>query len=277
MKPNNKWLSISLFCKKHHWPDLMQNGILPHINKLRHEGRVKNYCLEFNGSNGDNIRLTLLVPASNASTVARETGDHFTAYLSTLPVTENKKEADARKLFMDFPDNTIQYGLYTVDNGDPALQQGLSEIIITALFTEAKDDTIIIRLAFYLYITLLQVASGNTGLSFKQLLTMEYCFYTDLGETGDAVIMKQFFAENRHMLFETSYTIMKLRGGLPEWVYQWAGLCEIKFKNHPVYNNSSIAAKAVFDTIAGYIDKQINLSANTRILLFHFIRQLTAV
>ena len=255
----------------------MENAILPHINKLSREGRVKNYFLQFNNSNGENLRLPLLVSAGNESNVARETGDHFTSYFYTLPVIEDKKEDHAHKLFMDFPCNTIQYGLYSVDNGDPHLQQSLSEVIIEALCTEIKDDTIIIRLAFYLYVTLLQIASGNTRLSFNQLLTMEYCLYTDVGETDEALIIKLFFEENRHMLFDTCYNVMKLREGLPAWVYQWAAVCETRFNNCLANNNSPEARKKVFNEIARHIDDQMNLNIHVKLLLFHFIRQITAV
>ena len=282
MRPNNAWLSVSLFCSKHYWPDLMSKGILPHLNMLYREENLQAHHIHLNYANGENIRLPLLVSYNETTWVARQTDDFFKSYFSKAPVHENKTEVPRNKLFMNFASNTIQYGLYSMKTrhafyDDTDFQQTLSDIIIEALANDMINDAVILRLSFFLYLTLLQITTQNTNVAFDRLLTIPFYFPYDDRKAPDLGLFAQLFDENKEAMFNISYDITRKSEGLPPWVRQWAAVCKTKMKKSILNNYHKTEGKQAYDEIAYYIDQQVGINESMKFLLFKFIRKVNTV
>jgi hypothetical protein len=152
------WLSTSLFCNSTHWGRLMSEGIAGFVSSTP---KLINYTIEFNYLSGENIRLALLVSQNDASVIAKNADLHFKNYFakSNLNIKLHKPLFDG--IFMLFPTNTIQYGLYPPQHIIQDEMQrhqtaiDLSEIMIEALQDEI-DDEAIITFAFYLQMGLIR-------------------------------------------------------------------------------------------------------------------------
>lgn len=282
MRPNNAWLSVSLFCDKHCWPDLMSKGILPYINMLYRKEDLQAHHIQLNYANGENIRLPLLVKYDHTTWVARQTDDYFRSFFSQTAVPENKTEILKDKLFMNFPPNTIQYGLYSMKTrhaffDDTDFQQTLSEIIIEALANDMVNDAAILRLSFFLYLTLLQVITQNTSVELDRLLTVPFYFPYDDRKAPDMGLFTQLFDENKEAMFNLSYDITRKSENLPPWVRQWAAVCKTKMKKSILNNYYKVEGKQAYDEIAYYIDQQVGINERMKFLLFNFIRKVNTV
>lgn len=152
----NKWLSISVFVAKCNWHILLKDVIHPYINMLFDEDKIISFKLQFDYLCGENIRLALLVPNHLAYKVAKKTDIYFKAFFKKEQLLPISNEGPFNSVFMPYPQNTVQYGLYStsiLSESDDLLifQQAISEAMIEVF----ADDNIIddeIILTFGLYI-----------------------------------------------------------------------------------------------------------------------------
>lgn len=152
------WLSTSLFSNISNWHQIFQQGIRPFVEN---NNRVKAYTIEFNYLSGQNIRLALLTDEYEKQEVAKNTDAYFKDYFETANLQQIPVKLPIGGVFMPFPANTIQYGLYPpVTVGLDKLDQftlpiTVSKIMVAALQDEIDDETIL-TLAFYLQISLVK-------------------------------------------------------------------------------------------------------------------------
>src|SRR5687768_7375757 len=84
----SEWLSVSIFCSRSHWNQLL-NEISLLLHKMQFED-IHPILLQFNYLGGDNIRWALYIPAEETNNFTRQIDDHFRYFFSKarLPVKE---------------------------------------------------------------------------------------------------------------------------------------------------------------------------------------------
>ncbi len=152
------WLSISLFSSKENWHRILSEAIAPFAETNR---LLKAFKVEFNHLSGENIRLSLLTNIGNEALLAATAHSYFNSYFEEAKLPQQPLKLPVEGVFMPFPANTIQYGLYpplTVGGDEVdqyALPVTLSKIMVAALQEEIDDETIL-TFAFYLQIALVK-------------------------------------------------------------------------------------------------------------------------
>ncbi len=152
------WLSVSLFSGKANWHRVLGEAIAPFAQT---DSLLKGFKVEFNYLSGENIRLALLTDLGNEEALAANADIYLKSYFvkANLPQLPVKLPVDG--IFMPFPNNTIQYGLYpavTIAANELVqynLPIALSKVIVAALQDEIDDETIL-TFAFYLQISLVK-------------------------------------------------------------------------------------------------------------------------
>lgn len=159
------WLSTSLFCNKKNWHYVLSNGIAPFVANCV---ALKSYAVEFSYLSGENIRLMLLTEDKAAAALAKYADEHFKAYFDKANLSVVKPDLPVEGIFMQFPSNSIQYGLYPPQSitGDDlknyAISVELSKVITSTLKDEIDDETVI-TFAFYLQVALIKAIRQVTG------------------------------------------------------------------------------------------------------------------
>jgi len=151
-----KWLSISLFIPRTNWQHILRNAIEPYLNILLGEKYLIDFKIKFDYSGGENIQFALLVPISAALTVAKKTDRYFKIFFrenNFLPKISVDDSFD--QVFMPYPQNTIHYGLFRVENlfeseCDLLINRGFNETLIEVFSEDLIDDGMILTFALYL-------------------------------------------------------------------------------------------------------------------------------
>ena len=84
------------------------------VHRLYAENVKCKYYIEFNNLGGDNIRFSLLVPEHLVSQYAYMVDVYFKKLFLKFNVYLNESTKLVVGVFMPFPQNTIQYGLYRI-------------------------------------------------------------------------------------------------------------------------------------------------------------------
>ena len=151
-------LSTSLFSSKKNWHLLLSEAIAPFTQA---NSWLKSYKITFNYLSGENIRLTLFTDLGNEEALAEQADGYFKSYFEKANLPQQPVKLPVNGIFMPFPGNTIQYGLYppeaitATDLNRHLLSLNLSKIIVAALQDEIDDETIL-TFGFYLQISLVK-------------------------------------------------------------------------------------------------------------------------
>jgi hypothetical protein len=279
------WLHTSLFCERRNWNELLKNGIQLFVQKLLQERAIWFYQIACNYSGGENIRLAMFAPAASAPDVAKRTDEWFKNYFreANLPYTPAPLAGDS--LFMPFPANTIQYGLYQVTD-DPSedpkeayqFQMMLSAVICEALAGEDVVDETILTLAFYLHSAWLKNICEYTQAPISDFLPCyQFSGIEKTDETIDDGFMEQKYNENRDVLLEIADSIFhphQAKTDMPWWLLQWNGACR-EYVHYFITSGENKPGhhKAVHLKTIPAINRLAGLNENMRLLLGHFIRE----
>ena len=108
------WLSISLFNNKSKRPVILRKGISLFLHKLHLSGDLICFRIFFNSSGGENIRVAILSATKSASRIACFTDNYFKSFYKEKGYIVSASKFPVNSLFLDFPNNSIQYGLFTL-------------------------------------------------------------------------------------------------------------------------------------------------------------------
>jgi hypothetical protein len=262
------WLPLSLFCSKKDWGVLLNEGIVPFLEELSAEQKHVSYFLEFNSSQGENIRLSLATENANAPDLAKRADTYFKDFFSRrfIPEKENLLPAEVKDLFMPFPKNSIQYGVYKSNdayNNFSAIRMALSAIMIDALIEETINDETIWTFAYYLNLALLKALGKHRLSKFKN-------FYNVNDEINSLIISK--FTDNRETLIEIANNIIHSQTveDTSIWLESWTKTCEGEIMND--FPNFTKLLE-IHNRIVDIIYKQVGVTEKMRVMLFYFISQ----
>lgn len=260
------WLSISIFCNKNNWHSLLSNGIAPFVSA---DKKIVKYRLEFNYLSGANIRLSLLANETDAPVVAKHADEYFKYFFLNAGLSIHPVKLPVEGIFMPFPANTIQYGLYphrTIkvdENEGYDLSVNLSQIILVALKHDIIDDETILTFGFYLKMGLVKaILSINEQFS-NSLMPAPGVSTSDIDISAFEESKETLIEIARDIFYPTSVTEM------PEWFGSWVNSCETAI-NH---NSTSELLKIRYVEISTLIYKHLDLSAKMNALLTCFIER----
>lgn len=280
MQENLLWLSTSLFCCKSHWNYLLREGVKPFLNDTTHEKYLRSYQLEFNYLNGENIRLALLAKEDHAETLAKKTDNYFKNFFSISALPTNEPDLTDWGIFMPFPANSIQYGLYKVDplnrndEKDYSFQRELSLLIAEGLGEENIDQETIITFAFYLHVALIKLITAKDPAITTELMQSYHTVpFHETDEHEDIEFMTAKYEDNKEVLQEIAEDIMKHTPSsttVPSWLERWMELCEAELiSDSGQYQEKTL--NNIHSRIIYFINKHLSITDKMRLVLYYFI------
>lgn len=276
MGQNSGWLSISLFCSREYQHILLYKGIKPFVKEASDQLLLEAYQLEFNDTNGENIRLKLLTNQRNSKLLAEQASAYFKQFFIAVKLPFKEIQLPPDELFMPFNPNTVQYGLYTIVSSNDLkgcqLETGFSHLMTEALENQVIDEETIITLGFYFHIGLLKVLKQRKlDFAYKDVLLR----YTDYAST-DPGSMHTAYQESKAMLLEIYQDIMEQEryDDIP-WLERWMHLCEeelnrqIELAGNQL--NDIIQYRFIF-----LVHTHLDINKYINFLLWYFIKQVVA-
>jgi len=134
-------LYISFFYTRSHWEQLAKK-LTPALTHLERKKLVKTFNIIFGNERGDNISLVIYtVGEHEKKETQRYLSAHLGIFLKHYPSPDMPKSNVAATLFMNFPNNSIQYNLYKNDiipenkQSDPTVEffGDLAKLFLTLL------------------------------------------------------------------------------------------------------------------------------------------------
>jgi len=265
-------LSVSLFCRKDKWKEILANAITPFLIAHQYPERLlAAYSIEFNQSEGGHIMFSLFTDESNAAKLANKAREYFTAWLLPQAALSGKKAS------APFPENTIRFRLYPAkkltrkENQNHSLSITLSKIILDALDEDDIDDETIFTLAFYLQIGLMKTIKTIDPEfidTLKPTVRMSLSAPTDLqifeGKTDqndfsdnftheqymqERIVLHKKYEEAKEALLEITGDIMQTvnQSGMPGWLEPWLDICKAEIGKSE--ENIATEYRRIIDTI----------------------------
>jgi hypothetical protein len=262
------WLSTSLFSSIANWHHILKEGVRPFIKSNK---RVKGYTIEFNYLSGQNIRLALLTNEDEKQQVAQNADAYFKHYFATanlqqLPV----KLPVVGGVFLPFPGNTIQYGLYppVIVASDKLDQYTLpitvSKIMIAVLEDDIDDETIL-TLAYYLQISLVKTIYQLTGNERDLFATIEQAnnFNADDNALSNLSLMKEITED----VMQTERFDSEL-----DWLNSWIDDCKTAFLSvNKTEQDTNAPVRSIYKFWIQTICYQLGINTYARHMLNYFV------
>ena len=264
MEDNLVWLRASLFCCTSNWGKLFQDGILSFI-KSDEAKFVKNYTIELNYLSGTNIRFSLLTEYENALSTAQSLHVFFNDFFKGANLDDNKAAFPVDGIFMPFPSNSIQFGLFEQtlsDQIDIEFEQELSKVLLVALSQAEVTGETIFTLGFYLNTTAVKVLSS-------------YYHIPSLTETTTYAVEKDIvegynFASN--CLVEVTHSIFEMTSFDEDlqWLKDWEEICKEKIAT---LVQSEETLNSAYSHIENKVGNKLSMKGKPRATLNYYIHQ----
>lgn len=272
------WLRISLFCSKEDWHELLDTGIKPFLKHLSQTYMIDAYKLSLNDARGENIRLAILVTIAQSKLIAREADAYFTHYFQQTHLQGMPAEEATRAIFMPFPNNSVQYGLYSVSREDAVLPLHhtiLPLILINGLASDAIDDEAIITFAFSLHVSTIKVVMEYD----KTIWASIYATYAEtIARDRNSFNREQLMvevSENREYILQIVNNIFAASGDdTPNrdlyWLPKWENALKEHLSGLPKAGQHTIP-QSFYTKLASTINESLGLSKGKELLLACFI------
>ena len=253
---------------------MLADGIGPLTDHLLKENLLRYYHLEFNYSAGENIRLSLFVPPGKVKSVARYIDEYYNHFFSVHQLPSEEIHFPVDGVFMPFPANSVQYGLYghayyIDDDFDLIYQYRLSVILMLLLKDDQIDDEKILTVSFYLHFSLLMAIAQKCG-------TGSHCL-PEIPEqwapgVTDMDFIQRKLADNKDALIEIAGEIMQMSDQSPDWLIAWMQYCGERIeKRNFKHADRIMEGKQLYVEMAMLINTQLGLNEQMRLLLFYFL------
>jgi len=266
------WLSVSLFSHKNQWNKLLSRAVVPFASKNAY---LNGFTIEFNYLSGENIRLSLLTDEENAPELAKLADKYFNNYFLSAGLSEQELKLPVNGIFIPFPSNTIQFGLYppkkiTADKLDNySLSLHFSQIMLYALKDDVIDDEIILTFAFYLRMGLIKMASPVYPQLVNDLKSRAIPLNAVSSKTAESKINTLKFEEVKETLIEITRDIFDVdrTPHLPVWFKQWMVICKENMNKY----GDEVTASSIYIKMLSLIDTHLALSTKMDSMLTYFI------
>lgn len=267
------WLRTSLFAEKCQWGNILRDGIKVFIEDISNKQLIKDLLVEFNYLSGENIRFAVLVKTQRAELTALKIDTFFKQYFESANFSNKEVVLPVMGVFLPFPPNTTQYGLYNIEEENDKLLRGLSFItslcLIEAFQNSIVDEELLIAFAFYLHVAVLDQLEIHFENKLNYLSIYKFEDYQLKKDALDKGYLTEKYLENKQPLIEIreslkNYNTIEFRENLP-WLLKWLNSYKLIFAEQPPRE------LLIFDSIRNCINKQLGLNDNMKLLLYYFI------
>jgi len=275
---DQSWLVSSLFCAASEWPELLNEAIKPFMDLSIVENTIDSFRIEMNYMNGENVRLALHTVNNNSASLALQTDSYFKNYFSKRKHEPYELSLPLKGIFMPFPINSIQYGLYRIkptEKEEIDIMKELSLIIVDFFKEEIPADETILLFAFHLHICCFKITSTFT----KHAANIADLYR--LPPLEEMAAVKEFaeekFSENEITLLQVVEDIFYdsiAENESLKWLNKWELLCDqwvkqwIKSGKYSANNIVEIHKKIFFQ-----INNQLAINGDMLFLLFCFVNR----
>lgn len=233
---NYLWIKVSLFYPMKNWNTLLNSG----VRKFLHP-EPKNYHLQFNNNDGENIRLAILVDSLEASDFTQKLQDFFNNFFSSYPQHTNPTLGNG--IFKSCQSSSVYYGLYDNSKYFPLVDcNNLCNIIIKGVSDETIDLDLIFTLILYLQLLLVKSVSK---ISPELILCLFESSQVKTNENHDqntfslfkdkptSSALKTAILKNKEIVLEIIEDVMapKLGEYDQEWMSEWVTSCQIELQH----------------------------------------------
>lgn len=270
----NDFLYVSLFYPRDGWQKLIKRAVIPFLD-LSSARYGMSYICHFSTFRGDAIHFTILVKQDKNDFVLF-LHSYFQKYFNEHPASFIRDQEEFDSVFMDFPPNSLQYGLHDFPfNGSsrfdlnmPFVLQETSAIFLAAL-SKAGAASDIMTLALHIYSSSSiyhQKFSENqewetsgqvTDSQLQQLLDIQY--------DENIELVKQVMMNNYNIIYK------KKLPGNQSWLNRWSALNKRVAENEP--SSSSDILKPSYRDFIAYSKKQLGLNQDEEVLIRHFVNK----
>lgn len=269
------WLRVSIFSAQENWALIVKAGIAKYL--VQHG--VQSFLIKFNYLSGENIRFAVLSPVDHREEIAKGIDQYFKNFFSSADLITKETPFPPRGLFLPFPQNTIQYGLYMETSATQAdtAEIKFSEIMLAA-FEEAEivdDETILI---FTLYLNMAMVKM------LRRYVAEDTMFYELFSSTRkhelntlDVDMIAEKYSQTRDAVQEIFHDILlsdKSERELP-WLTKWMELCETTYR-HVAHVQPEVlkAPKIAKYTLHKLMIDHLGLSENMNVFAEYFANRI---
>jgi hypothetical protein len=240
------WLNLSFFYNQKDWPHFIRHALQPYLETEKRKGHLERYHICLNQHRGDNIHLAFYVPVSLKVVFLKDADRHFGAYFKACPSDGEQWKSTPYDIFMDFPNNTVQYNIYKLpammqEKHFPAMVETL-RYAITEAYLQAYTSLLttpppVLFFSFQLHLLMLQ--SFNASLD-KTLEALDgLILATKFNETSAKILTEQdqLFVNNKERLLQLlKDTWYNSNGKLPYEEY-WTQTCTVIKTQCPRFND----------------------------------------
>lgn len=277
MDNNSTWLETSLFAEKSQWGCVLRNGIKAFIEQSSIATITEALMIEFNYTRGENIRFAIKIPIQNAGMIADDIDNFFKSFFSKANLSKKEITLPVQGIFLPFPANTIQYGLYnrlpTSSSIANKITSKTSDCIIKALMNnDLVYEETLIMLAFYFHCALITQAKETAEHEFINI------YRSEIHSNSNVVITEQYllkkYQENKTCLMEIEGNIRNYQSAQysdnPSWLVEWMVTCKEALVAQLAENNNIII------NIQNSINRQLGLTNSMIKLVHYFVKSIYA-
>jgi hypothetical protein len=279
---NNKtdFIRISIFTSKENWNIVLQKCIKSFLAIKSIKECVKTYNISFNNKRGDNIRISILVSVTELERVANRADSYFKNFLINSNLTKLDMPPGKDDIFLPFPVNTVQYGLYLEKGIEskyyfPELKENLSQIIVNTLSNEIVDDETIFSFSLYLHLILTNVLK-KTIKEFNPIF-YHYCENFMTQEKNDPLKddAETYFIGNSQVILEIYEDVINsLHKRQVSWMSTWQNICKKEVLNLAKNLDLKQDILSIYQILFDSINNQIGISKFSQNLLIYTIKRL---
>lgn len=252
------WLKMSLFCNRSIAHHILKESVQPFITQCRANHCLKGWFIEFNTTSGENIRLALLVPGQKAEIASLDAKKYFTYFFKHLDFpSKNKLTFPLNGLFLPFPENSIQFGLYNVPDErnevDVDRAQKVSHILIEALAENEIDEETVVTLCLYLHLTLKKQVINSCPKNELPLKALYETTEADFTRSSGLPFFGKNLEDNQTVIREITDDIYNPEFSKEQtWIVHWENVC-----TEAINNDDWLTS---IQRLISLLDKQLDVS-----------------
>jgi hypothetical protein len=279
MKPNLKWLSLSLSCEANHWNLLLNKGIKGCIQNIEKD-KILTYQFHLSQLQKSTINFFILASQEHEESLINKINGYFKEKFLSIQSPEYGTIAH-------FSLNTSDYGLHKVINEDDLphsrynLQKELSDIMIEALSDEIMNDETLLTFAFYLHVELFKVLINYCPYEIENLLdAYQLNFNNIIDRKIDIMSLQKYYTDNKSLL-ESIVTEIYKKGDepgdeIPIWLNKWSDACGNFIKRETSKENYSGAKLKeniinIQKELLPLINQHLAIAETFEMLLFYLV------
>ena len=266
------FIYISLFYPRDGWHKLIKRAVIPFLDLSSSEGYGIRYICRFNTFRGDAINFTILVK-QNKNDFVLFFHEYFQQYLNDNPASSVRDQEEFESVFMDFPPNSLQYGLHDFPfNGNRRFDLNMLSVLqeTSAIFLDALSkagatfDIVTLALNIYSNISIYYqtFSEKHAQETSKQVIDPQLQELLDIQYDENIDLVEQVMMNNYNIINK------KKAPRNYSWLNRWSDLNKRLVENNlPSSGNSKIS----HPEFIAYSNSQLGLTEDEEVLIRYFV------